>query len=186
MILTGPSGPSDDDANRRNFNPPNTYHPFVPADIATRQATARAASTLRTTRRLRFHGIIDRRHPGAGPVFAPTVHGSAWPAALSVKHCGQPRSNAKRFVALKRYAGTRSRVSPPSNKNHFAKIATAASGSMVITVPDQSISRVPFVLPCPTSIQILDEVSITRATTPKSSSTFTTTTLLRLVPRTST
>ena len=29
--------------------------------------------------RLRFHGIIDRRHPGAGPVFAPTVHGSAWP-----------------------------------------------------------------------------------------------------------
>ena len=28
---------------------------------------------------LRFHGIIDRRHPGAGPVFAPTVHGSAWP-----------------------------------------------------------------------------------------------------------
>lgn len=51
MILTGPSGPSDDDANRRNLNPRNTYPPFVPAAIVTRHRTARAASTLRTTRR---------------------------------------------------------------------------------------------------------------------------------------
>ena len=38
--------------------------------------------TFTSAKRLRFHGIIDRRHPGAGPVFAPTVHGSAWPNGL--------------------------------------------------------------------------------------------------------
>ena len=67
--------------------------------------------------------------------------------ALSVKHRGQPRSNAKRFVALKRYAGTQSRVSLPSNTNHFGSIATAALGIKVFTVPDQSMSCVPFVFP---------------------------------------
>ena len=88
--------------------------------------------------RLRFHGIIDRRHPGAGPVFAPTVHGSAWPAACSIKHRGQPLPNAKQFVALKCYAGTQSRVSPPLNTSHFGNIATAALGSTVFNVLNQS------------------------------------------------
>ena len=69
--------------------------------------------------------------------------------ALSVKHRGLPRSNAKRFVALKRYAGTQSRVSPPLNTNHFANIAAAASGMTVFTVRDQSMSCVPFVFLVP-------------------------------------
>jgi hypothetical protein len=67
--------------------------------------------------------------------------------AHSVKHRGQLRSNGKRFVALKRYAGTQSRVSPPLHTNHFANIDTAALGSTVFTVLDQSMSCVPFVLP---------------------------------------
>jgi hypothetical protein len=50
------------------------------------QSEHRTLESERSATRLRFHGIIDRRHPGAGPVFAPTVRGSAWPAALSVKH----------------------------------------------------------------------------------------------------
>jgi hypothetical protein len=57
MIRTGPSGPSDDDANRRNLNPSNTFGPFVPSAIVTRHRTARAASTLRTTRRRELASI---------------------------------------------------------------------------------------------------------------------------------
>ena len=51
MIPAGPSWPSHDDANRRTVNLSNTIHPLYSSSNATRQATTRAASTLRTTRR---------------------------------------------------------------------------------------------------------------------------------------